>query len=92
MAKKKVDVEPVDDPAAEREDDAARERSTSPVPRVGDTWESMDPRDEEHSGPRRRVGVLAVEGDQVWVENKVTRRRSHVAVDRFSPPHWRFVG
>lgn len=61
-------------------------------PRVGDTWESMDPRDEEHSGPRRRVGVLEVDGDQVHVENKVTRRKSHVALDRFAPPYWRFVG
>lgn len=92
MAKQKKKVEPVDDPLAPREDDAARERSTSPVPRVGDTWEDMDPADEEKSGPRRRVGILEIDGDQAHVENKVSRRKSHVALERFTPPFWRFIG
>jgi hypothetical protein len=88
-----VEVEStVDDPQAPREDTVARERSTSPVPRVGDTWESMDPRDEEQSGPRRRIGVLSVDGDQVHVENKSTRRKSHISLERFVPPYWRFIG
>jgi hypothetical protein len=57
---KNVEVETtVDDPQAPREDTVARERSTSPVPRVGDTWESMDPRNEEEKGPQRRIGVLS---------------------------------
>jgi hypothetical protein len=90
---KNVEVETtVDDPQAPREDTVARERSTSPVPRVGDTWESMDPRNEEEKGPQRRIGVLSVDGDQVHVENKSTRRKSHIALDSFKPPHWRFIG
>lgn len=61
-------------------------------PRVGDTWESMDPRDEEASGGRRRVGVVSIDGEDVLVENKVTRHQSRVRADRFVPPNWRFVG
>ena len=94
MAKQKKEPEStVDDPLAQRDDDTARERSTSPVPRVGDTWESMSGQDErDRNGPQRRIGVLVVEGDQVQVEDKVTRRKSHIALDRFKPPHWRFIG
>lgn len=86
-------IEPVDDPGQQRDDDVARERSTSPVPRVGDTWESMDSADErDRNGPRRRVGVLEVDSGQAHVEDKVTRRKSHIAVERFVPPFWRFIG
>lgn len=60
--------------------------------RVGDTWEDMAPSDEEKSGPRRRVGILAFDGDHAVVENKVSRVESSVRVDRFKPPFWRFIG
>ena len=88
-----VEVEStVNDPGEQREDDVARQRSTSPVPRVGDTWEDMT--DHGTSGPQRRIGVLEVdmEAGQVHVENKETRRKSHVSIDRFEPSHWRFIG
>lgn len=89
---KDVEVETtVDDPGQPREDSVARERSTSPVPRVGDTWEDMSP-DPEANGPQRRVGVLEIDGDDCLVENKVTRVKSHVRLDRFVPPNWRFIG
>lgn len=81
----------VDDPAGQRDDTVAKERSTSPVPRVGDTWEDMSP-DPEANGPQRRVGVLEISGDDVLVENKSTRVKSHVRIDRFVPPNWRFIG
>lgn len=88
---KDVEVETtVDDPGAQREDTVARERSTSPVPRVGDTWEDMT--DVGTQGPQRRVGVLEIDGQDCLVENKVTRQKSHVRIDRFVPPNWRFIG
>lgn len=80
----------VDDPLEQREDDVARERSTSPVPRAGDTWEDMT--DVGTSGPQRRVGVLEVVDGRAHVENKSTRVKSWVGLDKFSPPAWRFIG
>lgn len=88
---KTVEVETtVDDPQAPREDDVARERSTSPVPRVGDTWEDMQ--DVGTSGPQRRVRIEEIDGDDCLVENKETRHKSHVGVSSFKPPKWRFIG
>lgn len=88
---KDVEVEStVNDPAEQREDTVARERSTSPVPRVGDTWEDMT--DHGTSGPQRRIGVLEIDGEDVRVENKETRRKSTIHIGRFVPPHWRFIG
>lgn len=56
-----------------------------PDVRVGQVWESMDPRDMEDSHRRLRV-LEAVDSDgRVHVENLVTRRRSHIALERFVP-------
>lgn len=86
-----VEVEStVDDPSEPREDTVARQRSTSPVPRVGDTWEDMH--DHGTSGPQRRVGILSIDGEDCLVENKVTRHKSHIGLDKFCPPNWRFIG
>lgn len=62
--------------------------SDVPLVRVGDTWESMDPREDQ---PRRRVKVLSVDGEHAHVENVSSRHPSQIRVDRFVPPHWRFV-
>lgn len=86
----KADESTVDDPLEQREDDTAKERSTSPVPRVGDTWEDMT--DHGTNGPQRRVGVVQIEGDDVLVVNKSTRRHSHIQLESFAPPKWRFIG
>lgn len=86
----KPEIEPVDDPGQPRDDDTARERSTSPVPRVGDTWEDMT--DHESNGPQRRVGVLEIEDGRAHVENKSTRQKSWVGLESFAPPKWRFIG
>lgn len=88
---KDVEVEStVDDPLEPREDTVARQRSTSPVPRVGDTWEDMH--DHDTNGPQRRVGILEIEGGRAHVENKSTRVKSWIGLDKFSPPNWRFIG
>ena len=86
----KADESTVDDPLEQREDDTAKERSTSPVPRVGDTWEDMT--DHGTNGPQRRVGILEVDGDRAHVENKSTRVKSWVGLESFAPPKWRFIG
>lgn len=56
-----------------------------PDVRVGQVWESMDPRDMEDSHRRLRVIEPADSDGRVHVENLVTRRRSHIALERFVP-------
>lgn len=74
-------------------DEQGQDTQDEPVPgqdpRVGDTWESMDPREDS---PRRRVQVEAIDDGRVRVRNVSTLIVSHVAIERMVPPHWRFIG
>lgn len=57
----------------------------APDVRVGQVWESLRPEDMADNHRRLRVLAEADEDGQVLVENNVTRRKSHVALDRFRP-------
>ena len=63
-----------------------REASEEDLPevKVGEVWESTDPREDER---RRRVRVEEVpeDGGQVTVSNVETGRTSHIARERFVP-------
>lgn len=67
---------------AEEELAEGRERRV----REGDTFESLDAREDD---PRRRVKVVAFDGDQAVVENLSTGRHSRIAVDRLAEPHYK---
>lgn len=80
---------PAVDMRTERDGAAEDEDVDLPVVRVGELWESMDPRDDDNGGGRRRVRVVDTDEDgKVRVENLVTGRVSHIDRDRFVPPHW----
>jgi hypothetical protein len=59
--------------------------TAAPDVRAGQVWESLAREDMVDNRRRLRVLAGADEDGQVLVENLVTRRKSHIALDRFKP-------